>query len=64
MSFNDLTPEQQKKARACKTPEDMLALAKAEGYELTDDELQAISGGNAWDRIEDFLDRDCHTDID
>ena len=30
MNFADLTPEQQEKARACKTPEDVLALAKAE----------------------------------
>ena len=45
MEFNDMTPEQQEKARACKSPEDMLALAKSEGYELTDEELQSISGG-------------------
>ena len=51
MKFSDLTPEQQEKARACKTPEDMLALAKAEGYELSDEDLEAVSGGNAWDNI-------------
>ena len=45
MKFEDLTPEQQEKARACKTPEDILALAKEEGYVLTDDELSAIGGG-------------------
>ncbi len=27
MKFEDLTPEQMEKARACKTPEDMLNLA-------------------------------------
>ncbi len=31
MEFNDLTPEQQEMARACKTPEDVLALAKEDG---------------------------------
>ena len=39
MDFKDLTPEQQEKAKACKTPEDILALAKEEGYSLTDEEL-------------------------
>lgn len=45
MDFNDLTPEQQEKARACKTPEDVLALAKEGGIELTDEQLEAVSGG-------------------
>ena len=45
MNFEDLTPEQQEKARACKTPEEMLALAKAEGYELSDEDLEMVSGG-------------------
>ena len=41
MNFDELTDEQKEKARAAKTPEDILALAKEEGYELTDDELEA-----------------------
>jgi len=45
MNFENLTPEQQEKARACKTPEEILALAKAEGYELSDEELEGVSGG-------------------
>ena len=45
MKFDDLTDEQKEKARACKTPEDNLALAKDEGYELSDEELEAVSGG-------------------
>ena len=48
MRFEELTPEQQEKAKACKTPEDVLALAKAEGYELSDKELDDISGGLRW----------------
>ena len=45
MDFKDLTEEQKAKARACKTPEELLALAKEEGYELSDEELDAVSGG-------------------
>ena len=45
MNFEDLKPEQQEKARACKTPEEMLELAKAEGYELSDEDLEMVSGG-------------------
>ena len=48
MNFEDLTPEQQAKARACKTPEDILALAKEEGCEISDEELEAVSGGGFW----------------
>ena len=48
MNLEDLTAEQQEKARACKTPEDVLALAKEEGYELSEEELQAVSGGIKW----------------
>ena len=50
MKFEDLTPEQKEKARAAKTPEEILALAKEEGFELSDDELEAISGGGMWDK--------------
>ena len=49
MDFKDITEEQKKKAAACKTPEDLLALANNEGIELSDDDLQAISGGGTWD---------------
>ena len=50
MIFEDLTPEQREKARACKTPEEMLALAKEEGRELSEEELKAVSGGSlCWD---------------
>ncbi|MBQ9043627.1 MAG: hypothetical protein IJ111_12540 [Eggerthellaceae bacterium] len=48
MGFDDLTEEQKAKARACKTPEDLVSLAKEEGVELTDDQLEEVAGG-AWD---------------
>ncbi len=45
MNFEDLAPELQEKVKACKTPEEILALAQEEGYELSDESLEAISGG-------------------
>lgn len=47
MDFEDLTTQQKEKAIDCKTPEELIALAKEEGIELTDDQLESISGG--WD---------------
>ena len=45
MDLKDLTPEQMEKLKACKTGEEVLALAKAEGKELTDEQLEQVSGG-------------------
>ena len=38
---NELSKEIIEKAMACKTSEELMALAKAEGYELTRDEAEA-----------------------
>ena len=40
-----LTEEQIKKAKACKSQEELLSLARAEGIELSEEQLTAISGG-------------------
>ena len=40
-----LTEEQIKKVEACKSSEEILALAKEEGVTLTDEQLEAVSGG-------------------
>ena len=37
-----------KRAESCKTREELFALAKEVGHELTDEELERISGGE-WD---------------
>ena len=50
MNVNDLSPKQIEKLRACHTPEEILALAKEEGRELNDEELDSIAGGEGfWD---------------
>ena len=48
MNSENLSPELQEKVKACKTPEELLALAKEEGYELSDADLEAIAGGRKW----------------
>ena len=45
MSLQRVTPELKAKALACETPEEILALAKEEGYGLSDEELDSIAGG-------------------
>ena len=40
-----LTEEQIKKVEACKNAEEILALAKAEGVQLSEEQLAAVSGG-------------------
>lgn len=54
MNYEDLTPDMMDKARACKTPEELLQLAKESGYELSDKELEQISGG--WDDPDAYRD--------
>ena len=48
MRFEDLTPEQKEKVKECKNADELLAIAREEGYELSEDELEAVSGGD-WD---------------
>ena len=47
MDLSNLTEEQKARARACKTPEEILALAREEDYDLSDEQLEAVAGG-AW----------------
>jgi hypothetical protein len=48
MEFEDLSPELREKAKDCQTPEELLALAKSEGYKLSDADMEAVSGGVSW----------------
>ena len=46
MNFEILkNPELQEKLKSAKTPEEILAIANDEGFELSDEELSAVSGG-------------------
>ena len=40
-----LTKEQIEKVKACKNSDELLALAKEEGIELSNEQLEAVSGG-------------------
>ena len=54
MDFEDLKNfELQEKLKAAKTPEELLALAKEEGYELSSEQLDGVSGGWCVDCPED-----------
>ena len=49
MKFEDLkNPEFQEKLKNAQTPEELVALAKAEGVELSDEQLEAIAGNGEW----------------
>ena len=43
-----LTEEQIAKVKACKNGDELLALAKAEGVELSNEQLEAVSGGGCF----------------
>ena len=43
--YDDLSEGAKAKLKGCETPEEMLELAQEEGYELSDEQLEGISGG-------------------
>ena len=43
--WDALTEEQKEKAKTCKTMDELVKLAAAEGIELPDEALDAVSGG-------------------
>lgn len=50
MEYKDLSDELKAKVVDCKTPEEIFDLAKSEGYELSDEEIADVSGGeDTWD---------------
>lgn len=51
--YDSLTDEQKKKAMACESSEELVSLAKAEGIELTDAQLESVAGGS-WSSCSDY----------
>ena len=45
MDIEKLDPAVKAKLKGCETSEEILALAQEEGYELSDEQLEGISGG-------------------
>ena len=52
-----LSEETLAKVRSCQSEKDLLSLALENGVELTDEQLDMVSGGEVWDNY------DCH-DLD
>ena len=51
MDIKDLSPEQIEKARSLTTTEELVALAKEIGVDLSDEELDKVAGGDTtWDK--------------
>ncbi len=58
MNYDEISQELKDRAKACKTPEEMLALAQEEGITLSDAELEDIAGGKgkwAHEKCDDFI---------
>ena len=51
MKPENLSPDVQEKLKACKTPEELMELVKEEGIELTDEDLESLSGGNIFKKL-------------
>ena len=57
MGVHDIPENLLEEARNCSTTEELFALAKREGYELSEEELASVAGGSIdWD-----LPHDCTT---
>lgn len=47
--YQGMTDDQKKRAQSITSPEEMLAFAREEGYELTDEQLEGVAGG--WEGV-------------
>ena len=58
MEFDELSEDLKERAKTCKTPEELLALAKDEGIVLSDEDLEQVAGGKgkwAHEECNDFI---------
>ena len=55
MDMSKLDPKMRERIEACQSPEEIFALAKEENVELTDEELEAVSGGAGWEPVKAFV---------
>jgi len=46
--FENIPDELKAKAKECETSDELVHLVETEGIELTDEQLEAISGGTIW----------------
>ena len=54
MNFEELkNPELQGKLKTAKTADDIIELAASEGIDLSEEQLQGISGGSDWSLCDD-----------
>ena len=49
--YDTLTDEQKEKVKACKTPEELMALMGETGAELPDELLDEVAGGGFWQTL-------------
>ena len=54
MNLKDLTPGQIERAKACEDVDDLMQLAREEGIELSDEELDGLSGAFKWNCCSDL----------
>ena len=47
--LDGLSEEMRARVSECESPKDLIALADEQGIELTDEQLEAVSGGVNWD---------------
>lgn len=45
--FDNLSEDLKAKLIACSTPEEIIALAKSEGYEISSEQLESMAGGSS-----------------
>ena len=54
--YEGLSDDLKTKVANCKTGAELVSLAEREGIELTDEQLDAISGGSIWSDMKDGAD--------